>query len=79
MPITFDGEMSINITLDGEFGSLQYYSDYHQYAGAATVIPSQSEQVLLTNGLIMPSNVVVKPIPSNYGLITYNGSFIRVS
>lgn len=49
------------------------------YTGPLNVTPNQSEQVLQTAGRAMPGNVVVNPIPSNYGLITYNGAIITVS
>ena len=49
------------------------------YTGETSVTPSEEEQVLLTNGLYVPSNITVAPIPSNYGKITYNGSTILVS
>ena len=49
------------------------------YTGETSVTPSEEEQVLLTNGLYVPSNITVAPIPSNYGKITYNGSTIVVS
>ena len=49
------------------------------YEGAYTVTPSGSTQTLSTAGMKMTGNVVVNPIPSNYGLITWNGSTITVS
>ena len=49
------------------------------YAGAYTVTPSQTAQVLETAGLLMTDNVTVNPIPQNYGLITYDGYGITVS
>lgn len=49
------------------------------YTGQTEVIPSAEEQVLLTGGLYVADHIKVKPIPSNYGLITYNGSTITVS
>ena len=49
------------------------------YEGATEVIPSAEEQALLTGGLYVADHIKVKPIPSNYGLITYNGSTITVS
>lgn len=79
MPITFDGDMNLQITLDGEFGNLQYYSDYFQYAGNTTVTPSLSEQVLHTDGLIMPSDVTVKPIPDTYGEVSQTGTTVTVN
>ena len=49
------------------------------YSGPLEVTPSQAEQVLHTAGKSMPADVVINPIPSNYGLITYNGSILTVS
>ena len=79
MPITFDGELTINITLDGEFGQLQYYSDYKLYPGNMTVIPETEAQTLQTDGLIMPGDLVVEAIPSNYGEITYSGTTMNIN
>lgn len=49
------------------------------YTGSYTVTPTQQTQVLQTDHLMMNGNVTVNPIPSNYGLITYNGSVLTVS
>lgn len=49
------------------------------YTGTYEVTPTQEEQTLLTNGLLMQADVIINPIPSNYGLITWNGSTLTVS
>ena len=49
------------------------------YEGAYTVTPSSETQTLSTAGMKMTGNVTVNPIPSNYGLITWDGSTITVS
>ena len=49
------------------------------YTGAYEVTPSEETQVLETKYLRMTDNVTINPIPSNYGLITWNGSIITVS
>jgi len=49
------------------------------YTGEYTVIPSRERQVLETERLLMNGNVTVDPIPSNYGLITWDGSTLTVS
>lgn len=49
------------------------------YDGETEATPSDQEQVFQTRGKKLLSNFTVKPIPSNYGLITYNGSVITVS
>ena len=49
------------------------------YTGEYTVVPSQETQVLHTNGLRMLNDVTIAPIPSNYGLVTWNGYSLRIS
>ena len=49
------------------------------YADVTEVIPNKQTQVLPTSGKVLLENVIVKPIPNNYGLITWNGSFLTVS
>lgn len=49
------------------------------YTGSYTVTPSGQTQTLQTSGLLMTSNLTINPIPSNYGLITWNGSTLTVS
>ena len=49
------------------------------YTGGYSVTPSTFTTILMTKDKRMTDNVVVDPIPSNYGLITWNGSFLTVS
>ncbi len=49
------------------------------YTGAYEITPSKYKQVLNTENLLLTDNITVKPIPSNYGLITWNGSILKVS
>lgn len=49
------------------------------YEGPYTVTPSASRQTLATRGYAMTGNVVIEPIPQNYGLVSYNGSIITIS
>lgn len=55
------------------------YVDTEAYIGEYEVTPSSETQTLDTTGKRMTRPVVVNPIPSNYGLITWNGSFLTVS
>lgn len=50
-----------------------------EYEGPYSVTPSEEAQTLQTKNFRMTDNIVVNPIPSNYGLITWNGSIITVS
>lgn len=55
------------------------YVDRDPYTGDYVVTPSQETQTLETENKRMTGNVTINPIPSNYGLITWNGSIITVS
>ena len=55
------------------------YVDVETYTGAYDVTPSSETQTLNTEGFRLTRNIVVNPVPSNYGLITWNGAFLTVS
>lgn len=50
-----------------------------EYVGPYEVTPGQSAQTLATAGKAMTANLTVGAIPSNYGLITWDGATITVS
>lgn len=49
------------------------------YTGSVDITPTNTVQVLATQGKVLDTNLIIEPIPNNYGLITYNGSYITVS
>lgn len=55
------------------------YVEREPYTGDYTITPSAETQTLSTRNLRMTDNITVNPIPQNYGLITWNGSFLTVS
>ncbi len=66
----------------GMVGSIEHVAGreyYPYYNGRHRVVPTRQEQVLPTAATIVTENIVVAPIPNNYGLITWNGSYITVS
>lgn len=72
----FDCSFNDGGAFDVDFGTTPTQSDYD---GPYEVTPTEQEQTLLTSDKVLAANVVVKPIPNNYGLITWNGSTIKVS
>lgn len=60
-------------------GSVALASGVEGYQGPYEVTPTREAQVLGTAGRRMASDVVINPIPRNYGLITWNGSTLTVS
>lgn len=49
------------------------------YTGDYEVTPTQQTQRLATQGKSMTADVVINPIPSNYGLITWDGTKLTIS
>lgn len=49
------------------------------YSGPYQVTPTQEQQVLSISGRQATEDIIIDPIPSNYGLITWNGSVLTVS
>lgn len=64
--------------LDVDIGTV-LYRDRNPYEGAYEATPTRETQTFSTAGFSMLHDFTVNPIPSNYGLITYNGSTITVS
>lgn len=61
---------------DVDFGSTPTQSDYD---GPYEVTPTDQAQILSTADKVLEADIVIDPIPSNYGLITWNGTVINVS
>lgn len=66
-----------NVALDMTVGVYAQIGEH--YHGSYEVTPSSEAQVLDTNTLILDGNITIDPIPSNYGLISWDGSTITVS
>lgn len=49
------------------------------YEGETTITPTKATQILATKDTRVLQNITIEPIPSNYGLITWNGSYLTVS
>ena len=50
-----------------------------EYPGPYEITPTQQTQTITAHGMKMNQDIVVNPIPSNYGLITWDGSTLTVS
>lgn len=73
--VTVDEEEPVLISADVTVTHAQ--ADY--YEGEYSVIPQREEVTLSTKDKLLTDNVVVAPIPNNYGLITWDGSVLTVS
>ena len=77
---------TVNVEISGDGLSVgtgvpvvREFVDRDPYEGSYDVTPSAETHVLSTKHLRMTDDVTIHPIPSNYGLITWNGSFLIVS
>lgn len=66
-----------NIPLD--IGGSMYAVGPPYFDGPYEVTPGEETQMLLMKDMRASDHVTVNPIPSNYGLITWDGSVITVS
>ena len=87
VPMTIHGPGPIDMTVGANTGDVEMLFDTKivvmgsggTYPGPYTVTPTRSTQTLNTHGLTMAADVVVNPIPPNYGLITWDGAKLTVS
>ena len=49
------------------------------YTGSYEITPNGTTQVLIVSNKRMTEDLVINPIPSNYGLISWDGSGILIS
>ena len=49
------------------------------YRGEYTITPGTEAQTLAIEGMTALRDITINPIPSNYGLVTWDGSTITVS
>ena len=77
-PVTISGTLAPPQTIKGVLTIPEYVLP-PAYTGPYEVTPSSETQTLETDSLYMAGNITINPVPSNYGLITWDGSTITVS
>lgn len=76
------GGVTAEVSLKGGIsGELEIYKaqGITYYTGATEFTPSALQQTIEISGKTATENITINPIPSNYGLITWNGSTLTVS
>lgn len=73
------GTLATVQTLSGAITVSSSGGSFDRYDGPYAVTPSNESQTLNTEGLLLSQNITVEPIPSNYGLVEWNGSYISIS
>lgn len=75
---SIQGTLQAGDTLTGGL-TIPSVIDAQPYQGENHITPDQESHTLKTSGKHLSQNIVVDPIPSNYGLITWNGITLTVS
>lgn len=75
---TITGELSPIGSLEGEL-TIPRIIESETYEGEHEVTPSDETQILQTADKTVRQNIIINPIPSNYGRITWDGRVITVS
>lgn len=73
LTITEENVVSLDI------GAVAYPVYPESYKGSYNIVPSLHRQIVKVKGLYATEDIIVEKIPDNYGLITWNGSFLKVS
>lgn len=74
MRIGTDSE-NIGMSIGAEYA----IAPVEEYEGSYEFTPTEEAQTIQISGEMATQDIVINPIPSNYGLITYNGTTITVS
>ena len=78
--LQMDGELEMGLQMDGEMGVTTRIREYSTpiYDGETEITPSEETQILQTADKTALENIVINPIPANYGRIIYDGAHLRV-
>ena len=79
--LSIESGLSGGLSTDGTLsGGLSFAAaDIPLYSGPYEFTPTQEIQMVRVNGKQATDDIKINPIPSNYGLITWNGSTLTVS
>ena len=72
------GTLSVQAGLNGSI-TIPAEIPCEEYEGAYEFTPSGSQQTVEIAHKKATANIIINPVPSNYGLITWNGAWLTVS
>ena len=77
--LTAVSALSGNITSSGTLaGKITATIKSAEYTGEYEFTPTDEVQVIPVDSLLMQRDIVIKPVPQNYGHISWNGSELSV-
>lgn len=75
--VAVSGSETIGTATDSQIVINRIEAD--EYIGPYEVTPSATEQVLEIRNKKATQNIIVNPIPNNYGLVTWDGVMLTIS
>lgn len=72
------GVSASGVNLAVGIGATYVAANKEYYKGSYVFTPSDEMQTVPTADKVLSENIVINPVPSNYGRITYNGAVITV-
>ena len=84
-PLRFElsGDTGLSFDLGGE-SAIKFeirsptYIDVDVYDGGYVFTPAEEEQVIQTTAKTLAQDIIINPIPSNYGRISWDGRRLKV-
>ena len=76
--VTPGASVTASVTGSAAFGASVAKAVGAPYGGSYEVTPTEEAQTLHVGGTTPLSDIIINPIPSNYGRIGYDGSVISV-
>lgn len=74
-----DGDAELSSVIEGVTDKIVRYREAVYYTGSYSFTPAAETQTIPIAQLTASEDITIEPIPSNYGLITWNGSTLTVS
>ena len=67
------------VQLEATIGAEYAMVSADTYEGDYEFTPSDEQQTIATTNKLLLDNIIINPVPSNYGKIEWNGSYLTVS
>lgn len=77
--VSTTGKLTCSLASSALSGQLTIAGSIPSYAGPLEVTPGAETQTVECSGLLMPGDIIIKPVPQNYGLVGWNGITLTVS
>lgn len=77
--ITEGAELSLLIPSAAEVGIVTAFREYPEYEGPLEFVPTEEAQTIPAAAHAFMHDIIIDPIPSNYGRIDWDGAALTVS